>query len=371
MTNVTRSHPNDPGYSTHRDDVRAGLHGRALGMAVVQINASQAGAEGRRRDARRAGADRIRRARAGHHPAPLHARHLHDARTWCRSFAKKCPAAPTTISSSVLIEGGAQFALVDRPARHARRVRQRARRINFGAGHQREVHAGRHARQPGRRVDQRHASSWRFPISRASARAVTVLGSTGRIRGYGGTARTGSWCSHDDAPLRTGFSLVETMIALGVLTVGVLGAAAVLATGMQNLSSSPADVDRDAEGGAGDRGGVQRARLAQARPGRRSGTSRAASGSDGGDLPRRSAAAASWPAPTAWSTPPTTTARSKPCRCRAGQTARHVATTRPSRCQQLHARDLDPRRRRTRTASCDRSRSPSPTGTARRSGPTR
>jgi hypothetical protein len=32
------------------------------------------------------------------------------------------------------------------------------------------------------------------------------------------------------------------MIALGVLTTGVLGAAAVLASGMQNLSSSPADV---------------------------------------------------------------------------------------------------------------------------------
>src|SRR5471032_2780100 len=39
-----------------------------------------------------------------------------------------------------------------------------------------------------------------------------------------------------------GFSLVETMIALGVLVTGVLGAAAVLATGMQNLSSSPSDV---------------------------------------------------------------------------------------------------------------------------------
>jgi hypothetical protein len=39
-----------------------------------------------------------------------------------------------------------------------------------------------------------------------------------------------------------GFSLAETVIALGVLTTGVLGAAAVLATGMQNLSSSPMDV---------------------------------------------------------------------------------------------------------------------------------
>ena len=34
----------------------------------------------------------------------------------------------------------------------------------------------------------------------------------------------------------------ETVVALGVLTTGVLGAAAVLATGMQNLASSPTDV---------------------------------------------------------------------------------------------------------------------------------
>ena len=39
-----------------------------------------------------------------------------------------------------------------------------------------------------------------------------------------------------------GFSLIEVMFALGVLTVGVLGAAAVMAAGMQNLSSSPGDV---------------------------------------------------------------------------------------------------------------------------------
>lgn len=39
-----------------------------------------------------------------------------------------------------------------------------------------------------------------------------------------------------------GFSLVETIIALGVLTTGVLGAAAVLVAGMQNLGNSPSDV---------------------------------------------------------------------------------------------------------------------------------
>jgi type II secretory pathway pseudopilin PulG len=39
-----------------------------------------------------------------------------------------------------------------------------------------------------------------------------------------------------------GFSLAETVIALGVLATGVIGAAGVLAAGMTNLSSSPADV---------------------------------------------------------------------------------------------------------------------------------
>lgn len=39
-----------------------------------------------------------------------------------------------------------------------------------------------------------------------------------------------------------GFSLIEVMFSLAVLTTGVLGAAAVMAAGMQNLSSSPGDV---------------------------------------------------------------------------------------------------------------------------------
>jgi prepilin-type N-terminal cleavage/methylation domain-containing protein len=39
-----------------------------------------------------------------------------------------------------------------------------------------------------------------------------------------------------------GFSLVEVIIALGVLTVGVFGVAAVMTAGMQNLSGSPGDV---------------------------------------------------------------------------------------------------------------------------------
>ena len=39
-----------------------------------------------------------------------------------------------------------------------------------------------------------------------------------------------------------GFSLIEVMFALGVLTTGVLGVAAVMSNGMQHLGSSPSDV---------------------------------------------------------------------------------------------------------------------------------
>jgi type II secretory pathway pseudopilin PulG len=39
-----------------------------------------------------------------------------------------------------------------------------------------------------------------------------------------------------------GFSLVETIIAIGVLTTGVLGTAGILVLGMKNLATSPADV---------------------------------------------------------------------------------------------------------------------------------
>ena len=40
----------------------------------------------------------------------------------------------------------------------------------------------------------------------------------------------------------SGISLIETVIAAGVLSVGMLGAAAVFTTGMQHVGGSPADV---------------------------------------------------------------------------------------------------------------------------------
>lgn len=45
-----------------------------------------------------------------------------------------------------------------------------------------------------------------------------------------------------DLSCQRGLSLVETLLALGVLTVGMLGAAGVLTQGMEKLASSPGDV---------------------------------------------------------------------------------------------------------------------------------
>ena len=47
---------------------------------------------------------------------------------------------------------------------------------------------------------------------------------------------------HAHTSSQRGFSLVEAVMALGVLTAGMLGAAAVLTTGMDRLTSSPGDV---------------------------------------------------------------------------------------------------------------------------------
>ncbi len=47
---------------------------------------------------------------------------------------------------------------------------------------------------------------------------------------------------HRQRETEQGFSLVETIVATGVLTVGLLGAVAVLGAGMQRLGTSPTDV---------------------------------------------------------------------------------------------------------------------------------
>src|SRR5581483_9896426 len=119
---------------------------------------------------------------------------------------------------------------------HERHVRV-GHRIDQG----REVRARRHAGRLERDHDQRHG------VHDDSEHVA------GRARGDGARLHR----PHPRLPVgrqavgegvvmafssEKGFSLAETVIALGVLTTGIIGAASVLVAGMTNLSSSPADV---------------------------------------------------------------------------------------------------------------------------------
>ena len=136
-----------------------------------------------------------------------------------RSCARSARATPPR-SSGRALEGGAIFTLVSGRARHARRVRH-------GAPRSASARPRTSSSRPTARWSTRTATCQRQRVpgdsgSTRGARAITVLGSTGRIRAYRGTAGTGCW--HEDAQDSSkGFSLIEVMFALGILTVGVLG----------------------------------------------------------------------------------------------------------------------------------------------------
>ena len=67
---------------------------------------------------------------------------------------------------------------------------------------------------------------------------------------------------HTHFTSEAGVTLIETMIAMLVLTVGAVGMAAMFLHGMQPRDQRAERAGRDAEGGGGDRERVQRARLA-------------------------------------------------------------------------------------------------------------
>ena len=213
--------------------------GVLAGIAVVQISASRPGLKGdggmrvvlsQMNQAREMAITQRRNMRVvftGGEHGPDHPRR--SARVRRRRSVRRVP-----------IEGGVQFLLTaglpDTPDAFGN-----ARAVAFGTRDRTEVHARRHARQPGRRHAQRHGVSGDSPTLRCRRAPSPCSDRRAASAAIAGTAAPGSWCSHAASSQR-GFSLVETVIALGVLTTGVLGAAAVLATGMQNLSSSPADV---------------------------------------------------------------------------------------------------------------------------------
>ena len=89
-----------------------------------------------------------------------------------------------------------------------------------------------------------------IPGSRNSARAITVFGMTALMRawrwdGGAGSSRRGTRHEHDTAAVhaaRRGFSLIETVIAMGILATGLLSLAGVFVLGLRNLAGSSANL---------------------------------------------------------------------------------------------------------------------------------
>ena len=133
--------------------------GVVSGIAVLQIEASRPGLQRRRRDARGPVADEPARELAitqrrymrvvftPEQPGPDRPRRSRPA-----------PASTTLVDgarSKAACSSRSSTGLPDTPDA----LRQRATAVDFGAAHRREVHARRHARQSGRRHDQRHRVS--------------------------------------------------------------------------------------------------------------------------------------------------------------------------------------------------------------------
>ena len=192
-------------------------------MAVMQMSAHAPCAQGRRRHARDPGAD-AHGARAGDHASgatcasPSPAQRIEIVR-------EEVPGPATTpmwrdaARRRHRVHAG-------RPASPTRPTLSATPAVSFG------VVTNIKFSPDGTLVNQDGQSRSTAGLSRAcrrvsSVRAVTVLGSTGRIRGYrwdgtqleAGVMRCENVGSHEQ-----GFSLIEVMFALGVLDVGVLGA---------------------------------------------------------------------------------------------------------------------------------------------------
>lgn len=210
-------------------------------MAIVQINASRAALKGDA--AMRVVMTTMNQARE---MAITQRRYMqvNFAAPRTINVVREDTTTTTTPLSSIPFEGGATFAiysgLPDTPdafgksAAHVLHVERRN-------GDDRQVRAGRHARgferpdgkwqrvsldsQPRPVIARHHGPGFDGPCA-----GVPV----GRQRLESGVAMQMS--------SESGFSVVETIVSIGVLTTGIIGAAAVLVAGMTNLNSSPADV---------------------------------------------------------------------------------------------------------------------------------
>ena len=250
-----------PGFTIVEIMMVLAIMGMLSAMAIVQIGYVPAGSDRRRRDAGRHGSD-AQRPGTGDHAAPLHARDVHRAVPRSSVVREDTPTT-TTPMSETLFESGVQIRHGDRrcptrPTRSARRRRDRLRsavtNVIFSSGH---------ARQPGRPHRQRHR------VPRPSEPGVSgPRGHGARIdRTYPRLQVGRPWMEAGVVMPRFRpnevFRSSETVIALGVLTTGVLGSRGRARRGHAEPEQLAVRRHRHAEGGRGHRGGLQRPRLPQ------------------------------------------------------------------------------------------------------------
>ena len=259
MTRVHGRRSNEAGYSLIEMMFTLGILGVLGSMAVVSIAGARPGALGD--GAMRVVLSQLNTARELAITQRKNMRVTFTNGNTVSILREEVPGPTLTTLSAIPMEGGLQITTVSNLAdtpdafclSHRRDLSPDGDR-NSARG---EVQAGWDVRQPGRGDSQRHH------LRRDSESGFRRIGSLVRTRDFGAGHHDSRldrtrprlsirWQRNRPRLLETGvtmqlssakgFSLAETVIALGVLATGVIGAAGVLTAGMANLNSSPADV---------------------------------------------------------------------------------------------------------------------------------
>ena len=130
MTKAPRSCPSQSGYSIVEMMFVLGLMAVLATMAIVQINVSKPGLKGD--GAMRTVLGQLNQARESAITQRRYVRVVLTAPNLIQIVREDTTDDDDDALEPCVIEGGAQFALVDRPARHAREARQDHRRLRSG-----------------------------------------------------------------------------------------------------------------------------------------------------------------------------------------------------------------------------------------------
>jgi prepilin-type N-terminal cleavage/methylation domain-containing protein len=179
MTKVEHSHSTQSGYTIVEMMFAMGLVALLSSMAIVQINVSKPGLKGD--GAMRIVLGQLNQARENAITQRRYVRVIFTAPNLVQ-IVREDTITTTTILSTVLIGGGVQFALVNGLPDTPEKLGKSAA-LNFGSvTNVKFSPEGTFVNQDG--AFATGTAFLAIPDQPLSARAITVFGSTGRIRGY-------------------------------------------------------------------------------------------------------------------------------------------------------------------------------------------